>query len=188
MTDSGKQILDDTQGRMDKALSHLRDELKGIRSGRATPALVENIRVDYYGSPTPLLQLAQISVPEPRQLAVKPFDIGAIKEIERAILKSDTGLSPSSDGKMIRLSLPPLSEEQRKKLAHRVKDIAEQARVSLRNIRRDGNKHIEQAKKSAEISEDQARDFETEIQEGLKKHEGDVDDILKAKTEEIMTV
>ena len=121
-------------------------------------------------------------------MAVKPFDIGAIKEIERAILKSDTGLSPSSDGKMIRLSLPPLSEEQRKKLAHRVKDIAEQARVSLRNIRRDGNKHIEQAKKSAEISEDQARDFETEIQEGLKKHEGDVDDILKAKTEEIMTV
>ena len=188
MTETAKQLLNDVQDRMGKALSHLRDDLKGIRSGRATPALVENIRVDYYGSPTPLLQLAQISIPEPRQIAVKPFDVSAIGEIERAILKSDLGLSPNSDGKLIRLTLPPLSEEQRKKLATRVKDLGEQARVALRNVRRDGNKQIEQAKKDGGLSEDQARDLTEEVQEHLKKHEKEVDDILSAKTDEIMTV
>lgn len=183
-----RAVLEDIRDRMDKAISHLRDDLKGIRTGRATPALVESIRVDYYGSPTPLLQLAQISVPEPRQIAVRPFDRSVLGEIERAILKSDLGLQPNNDGKMIRLTLPPLSEEQRKKLAARVKELGEQARVSLRNIRRDGNKNIEQAKKDSKISEDQARDLGEEVQSSLKKHEKGVDDILKAKTDEIMTV
>ncbi len=188
MSEAEDALLDDVKERMDKAITHLRDELKGIRTGRATPALVENIRVDYYGSPTPLLQLAQISVPEPRQIAVKPFDVTVIGEIERALLKSDLGMAPNSDGKLIRLTLPPLSEDQRKKLAARVKDLAEQARVSLRNVRRDGNKHVEQDKKDSKISEDQARDVEEQIQAKLKTHEGLVDEIVKSKTEEIMTV
>lgn len=187
MDDGGKKILEDVKERMDKAVVHLRDELRGIRSGRATPALVENVRVDYYGSPTPLNQLAQISVPEPRQLLVKPFDAGALADIERAILKSDLGMSPNSDGKVLRLGLPVLSEEQRKKLAMRVKDIGEHARVSLRNVRRDGNKHIEAAKKDG-ISEDIAADLVDQVQELLKKHEADIDSILKSKTDEIMTV
>lgn len=187
MDDGGKSILRDVKERMDKAVTHLKDELRGIRSGRATPALVENVRVDYYGSPTPLNQLAQISVPEPRQLMVKPFDAGALADIERAILKSDLGMSPNSDGKVLRLGLPVLSEEQRKKLAGRVKDLGEQARVSIRNVRRDGNKHIEAAKKDG-LSEDQAADLVDEVQEALKEHEASIDSILKSKTEEIMTV
>ena len=183
----GTAILNDAQERMDKAVQHLKDELKGIRSGRATPALIENIRVDYYGTPTPLMQLAQITVPEPRQLAVKPFDAGAAGDIERAILKSDLGMTPNNDGKLIRLSLPPLSEDQRRKLATRVKDLGEQARVSLRNVRRDANKHAEAATKEG-LSEDQAHDLTDEIQERLKKHEKEVDDIVSSKTDEIMTV
>lgn len=187
MEDGGKQIMADVEERMDKAVAHLKDELRGIRSGRATPALVENVRVDYYGSPTPLNQIAQISVPEPRQLMVKPFDVSALADIERAILKSDLGLSPNSDGKVLRLALPVLSEEQRKKLATRVKDLGEQARVSIRNVRRDGNKHVDAAKKDG-LSEDQAADLVDQIQDVLKKHEGTIDSVLKSKTEEIMTV
>ncbi len=187
MTES-KDILADATTRMDKAISHLRDELRGIRTGRATPALVENIRVDYYGSPTPLMQLAQISIPEARQILVKPFDAGAAGEIERAILKSDLGMSPQNDGKSIRLTLPPLSEDQRKKLAHRVKDLCEQARVSIRNVRRDGNKHIDSAQKDGDFSEDQGHDMHEELQGLLKTHEKGIDEISKKKTEEIMTV
>lgn len=187
MTES-KDILEDATSRMDKAISHLRDELRGIRTGRATPALVENIRVDYYGSPTPLMQLAQISIPEARQILVKPFDTGAIGEIERAILKSDLGMTPQNDGKALRLSLPPLSEDQRKKLAHRVKDLCEQSRVSIRNVRRDANKQIDSAQKDGAFSEDQGHDMHEELQSLLKKHEQGIDEIAKQKTDEIMTV
>ena len=187
MEDGGKQIMSDVEDRMDKAVAHLKDGLRGIRTGRATPALIDNVRVDYYGSPTPLNQLAQISVPEPRQLLVKPFDAGALADIERAILKSDIGMTPNSDGKVLRLSLPVLSEEQRKKLANRVKDLGEQARVSLRNVRRDGNKHVESSKKDG-LSEDLAADLVDQVQELLKKHESAIDAILKSKTEEILTV
>ena len=188
MTEESQAILTDIQARMDKAVLHLRDELKGIRTGRATPALIENIRVDYYGNPTPLLQLAQISVPEPRQLAVKPFDSKSLANIERAILKSNLGMTPNNDGKTLRLNLPQLSEEQRKKLASRVKEIGEQARVSIRNVRRDGNKHIEQSAKDSKISKDSAYDLHENVQNRLKKHESEIDEILKRKTEEILTV
>ncbi len=181
-------ILADVHERMDKAVTHLKDELRGIRTGRATPALVDHLRVDYYGTATPLSQLSQISIPEPRQIAVKPFDANALPEIEKAILKSELGLQPNRDGKLIRITLPPLSEDQRKKLAARAKDVAEETKVSLRNVRRDGNKAAEQAQKSHDISEDQARDLTAEVQEQLKKHEGLVEEILKSKTEEIMTV
>ena len=187
MTES-QDILADATTRMDKAITHLRDELRGIRTGRATPALVENIRVDYYGSPTPLMQLAQISIPEARQILVKPFDTGALSEIERAILKSNLGMTPQNDGKCLRLTLPPLSEDQRKKLAHRVKDLCEQGRISIRNVRRDSNKHIDAAQKDGAFSEDQGHDMHENLQTLLKDHEKGIDEILKAKTEEIMTV
>lgn len=185
--DGGKQILADVEERMDKAVQHLKNELRAIRSGRAVPALVENVRVDYYGSPTPINQLAQVSAPEARQLLIKPFDTKALADIERAVLKADLGMTPNSDGKVLRLNLPALSEEQRKKLANRVKDIGETARVSLRNVRRDGNKAAEAAKKDG-LSEDQVKDLEARVQDLLKVHEANVDSILKAKTEEIMTV
>ncbi|MHC4814987.1 MAG: ribosome recycling factor [Planctomycetota bacterium] len=139
---------------MEKAIHHLTDQLRTIRTGRASPALVDTIKADYYGTPTPLNQLAHISVPEPRQLVVKPFDQNALKEIEKAILTSDLGLTPSSDGKLLRLVLPPLSEEQRRKISGKVKEITEASRVVLRNARRDANKASDAAKKAGSLSED----------------------------------
>ncbi len=188
MTEFAKMVIDEIKGKMDKSVEHLKDELRGIRTGRASPALVENIRVDYYGSPTSLLQLAQISVPEARMLAVKPFDQGALPAIEKALLKANLGMTPNSDGKVLRLALPALSEEQRKKLAVRVKELAEKTRVSLRNIRREGRKQIEQSQKDGDLSEDIAHDLIDEVQEHLKEHEKGVDQILADKTKEIMTI
>src|SRR5579872_4616137 len=137
------EILLDTEERMEKAVNVFRDELRGLRTGRATPALVDHVKVEYYGSPTPLRQLAQISTPDPQQIVIKPFDQGCLKDIEKAIRSSDLGLAPNSDGKMIRLQVPPMSGEQRKKLVTHVKKSAEAAKVSCRNIRRDGNKHFD---------------------------------------------
>lgn len=143
------KILTDLKQKTDKTLAHLKDQLGSIRTGRASPTLVDTIRADYYGTSTPLNQIAHISVPEPRQLMIKPFDGSpqVIKEIERAIQKSDLGLNPQSDGKVLRLIMPPLSGEQRQKLVHKVKDLVEQNRVALRNERRDANKAADQLKK-----------------------------------------
>ncbi len=188
MTEFAKMVINEIKERMDKTVDHLKEDLRGIRTGRASPALVENIRVDYYGSPTPLMQLAQISVPEARMLAVKPFDQGALAAIEKALLKANLGMTPNSDGKVLRLALPALSEEQRKKLAGRVKELAEKTRVSLRNVRRDGRKQIEQNQKDGELSEDVAHDLIEQVQDHLKQHEAGVDQILADKTKEIMTV
>src|SRR5579859_6817235 len=135
------EILFDTEERMEKAVNVFRDELRGLRTGRATPALVDTLRVEYYGSPTPLKQLAQINTPDPQQIVIRPFDQGCLKDIEKAIRSSDLGMSPTNDGKMIRLQVPPMSGEQRKKLVQRIKKSAEDAKVACRNIRRDGNKH-----------------------------------------------
>ncbi len=186
MDDVAKKILTDLEHRLEKTVQHLAEQLRTIRTGRASPALVETIRVDYYGTPTPIQHLAHISVPEPRQLLLKPFDQGALKEMERAILKSDLGLTPSSDGKMLRLTLPPLSEEQRKKLVAKVKELAEASRVALRNERRDANKHADQALKDSKQTEDANRQLHDKIQDALKKGEGRIDDALKKKTAEIM--
>ena len=136
----------------ERALTHLVDQLRQIRTSRASPALVEGIRVDYYGTPSPISQVAQISVPEPRQLAIKPFDAAMLKEIEKAIQKSDLGVTPQSDGKILRLTMPPLSGDQRKKYAARVKDLAEEARVSLRNSRRDENKRADALFKDSKMT------------------------------------
>ena len=135
-------ILLEAEEKMEKAVEVFREDMKGVRAGRATPGLVENLRVEYYGTPTPLRQIANIAAPEPRLLVVKPFDPGSVKDIEKAFLQSDLGLNPNSDGKLIRLAIPPLSEEQRKKLAAHVRERAEAAKVAIRNIRREANKDV----------------------------------------------
>lgn len=179
-------VIKDAGTRMEKALGHSRDMLKNIRTSRASSALVEHVRVDYYGTPTPLAQVAQISVPEPRTLVIKPFDATIIKEIEKALLKSDLGISPDSDGKVIRLTMPPLSGDQRKKYASKAKDLGEEGRVSLRNIRRDANKEADALKKASDITEDSHKDLQDEIQKLLKVYEGKVTEVLDKKTKEIL--
>lgn len=177
------QIVRETRERMKKAVAHFEDEVRGLRSGRATPALVENVRVEAYGSPMPLKQLASIAVPEPRSLVIKPYDTSLIKEIERALLKADLGASPQSDGKVVRIQLPEMSEEQRKKLAQRIKEMAEQAKVALRNIRREENKRADE---SEELTDDDVVRVKEEIQKILKEHEKRIEEIAAAKTKEIM--
>ncbi len=179
-------VTKDAKDRMEKALGHTKDMLKNIRTSRASSALVEHVRVDYYGTPTPLSQIAQITVPEARTLAIKPFDAGVIKEIERALMKSDLGISPESDGKIIRLTMPPLSGDQRKKYAAKAKDFGEEGRVSLRNIRRDANKEADALQKKSEITEDDNRDLQDEIQKMLKEYEGKVAEAQDKKSKEIL--
>ncbi len=180
------EILLDGEERMDKAVKVFRDELRGIRTGRATPALVEHLRVEYYGSPTPLRQLATISCPEPMMILIRPFDPGSIKDIERAIQQSDLGLNPNSDGKVIRLTLPPLSVERRKQLVAHVRDLAEKARVAIRNVRRDVNKRIDQLQKEGAISEDDRNRARDQVQDLTKQYEGKVNELAAAKEKEIM--
>jgi ribosome recycling factor len=179
-------ILLDAEERMDKAASVVHDQYQGLRTGRANPGLVDSIRVDYYGSPTPLKQLATVSIPEPQQILIRPFDAGSIGEISKAIQSSDVGLAPNSDGRVIRLNVPPLSTERRKQLVSRVKDLAEDARVSIRNIRRDANKHNDQLLKDKTISEDIHATVKDEIQELTKKYEGKVNALAEAKEKEVM--
>ncbi|MEQ8768804.1 MAG: ribosome recycling factor [Planctomycetota bacterium] len=185
---SREEILSETKSKMDAAVEYLQEAFRAVRSGRATTGLVENIRVDYYGNPTPISQMANISVPEPRQIVVKPFDQSIVKEVEKAILKSDLGLTPQSDGKIIRLTVPMLSEEQRKKQVGKVKEEAENTRVALRNIRRDINKQAESLQKDSVLTEDDLHKVRDEIQDCLKSHEKTVDDIVSKKTNEIMAI
>ncbi len=181
-----KEIMKEGGQRMDKAIKHLQDMLRNVRTSQASPALVENIRVDYYGTQTPISQLASISVPEPRQLMVKPFDGSILAEMGKAIQKSDLGINPQSDGKVLRLTLPQLSGEQRKKYAVKVKEICEEARIALRNCRRDLNKLADQAKKDSELTEDENKKLHDDIQKPLKDPEGRVDTSLEKKTKEVM--
>lgn len=179
-------VLKDARDRMEKALGHSKDMMKNIRTSRASSALVEHVRVDYYGTPTPLSQLAQITVPEARTLVVKPFDASVLKEVEKAIMKSDIGISPENDGKVIRLTMPPLSGDQRKKYAAKAKDLGEEGRVSLRNIRRDANKEADALQKKSEITEDDNKRLQDEIQKLLKEYEGKVGEVQDKKTKEIL--
>jgi ribosome recycling factor len=181
-----EEIILETEERMQKTVDHMADQLKGLRTGRATPALVENIKVDYYGSMMPLNQISSISTPDPRSLVIKPFDVSSIKHIEKAIQVSDLGINPSNDGKIIRLQVPMFSKEQREKLVSRVKEMTEAARVSLRNIRREAIKQAEQAKKDSSLTEDDLKSIKDDIQDILKKNEESVDKILKSKSNEIM--
>ncbi len=179
------QIVKDSKDRMDKALDVLRNELKGLRTGRASPALLDALRVEYYGQATPIKQLASVSAPEPQQLLIKPFDAAALKDIEKAIRSSDLGLAPDNDGKVIRLKIPPMSGDQRTKLAKKVKELAENAKVSCRNVRRDSNKHVETAEKDKAMSEDDAKKAKELVQNVLKTFEGEADKIAAAKTKEV---
>ena len=180
------EITKDAKERMEKALDILRNELKGLRTGRATPALLDSIRVEYYGSPTPLKQIATVSAPDPSSLMIKPFNAAELKEIEKAIRGSDLGLSPNNDGKVIRLQIPSMSGEQRNKMAKRIKDLAEHAKVSCRNIRRDGNKHFDQGEKDKILTEDDRDKGKEEMQNLLKSYESKVDEIAAAKSKEVM--
>ncbi len=171
---------------MEKAVAVLRDELRGLRTGRATPALVDSLRVEYYGSPTPLKQLAQISTPEPQQILIRPFDPGCLKDVEKAIRASDLGMSPNNDGKMIRLQVPPMSGEQRQKLVSRIKKSAEEAKVACRNIRRDANKHFEQAEKTKEMTEDDRDRGKEAVQTLLKQFEDKLTELAEKKAKDVM--
>jgi ribosome recycling factor len=181
-----EEILFDAEERMEKAVSVFRDELRGLRTGRASPALVDMIRVEYYGSPTPLRQLAQISTPDPQQILIKPYDQGCIKDVEKAIRSSDLGMSPNSDGKMIRLIVPAMSGEQRQKMVARIKKSAEEAKVACRNVRRDANKHFDQAEKAKELTEDERDKGKEQVQTLLKTYEDKVTELAEKKSKEVM--
>src|SRR6516225_1419265 len=183
---TSEEILFDAEERMEKALTVFRDELRGLRTGRATPALVDSIRVEYYGSPTPLKQLAQIGTPDPQQIVIRPFDQSVLKDIEKAIRSSDLGMSPTNDGKMIRLQVPPMSGDQRQKMVTRIKKSAEDAKVACRNVRRDGNKHFDQAEKAKEMTEDERDKGKEQVQNLLKKFEDRVTEMADKKSKEIL--
>jgi len=180
------EILLDTEERMEKAIGVLKTALAGIRTGRANPGLVDSLRVEVYGSSVPMKQLATVGAPEPTQIVIRPFDPGTIKEIEKAILTSELGFTPQSDGRVIRLNVPPLSMEVRRKLVGRVRELAEEARVAIRNIRRDGNKAADQAEKDKDLSEDDRDHAKDEIQDLTKTYEGKVNDMAKAREREVM--
>lgn len=180
------EILLDAEDRMEKAASILQEALSGLRTGRASAGLVDSVRVDYYGSPTPLKQLANISVPEAQQIVIRPFDASALSNIAKAIQASDLGLSPNSDGRVIRLNVPPLSGDRRKQLVARVKELAEQARVSIRGVRRDANKHADQGEKDKVFSEDDRDNLKEEIQKLTDKFVAKVDKMAEAKDKDIM--
>lgn len=192
MSLSYQPYLDDAQERMDKTVEHFVEETRGFRTGRASAGLIENIRVDYYGTKTPLGQMASITAPEPRCLLVKPFDPSGLKDIEKAILASDLGLNPSIDGNALRVTVPHLSEEQRKKMVARLKSLAEDTKVSLRNVRRDVIKEVEHAQKDKTgdvvVTEDDVKSAKSEIQDILKKHESGVEETLNSKSTDIMEI
>ncbi len=180
------EVLLDAEDRMEKAVEALKSRLVGLRTGRASPGLVENVRVEYYGTATPLKQMANISAPEPQSLVIRPYDAGALKDIDKAIRASDLGLAPNNDGKLIRLTVPSLSGEQRKKLVAKAKEFAEEQRVAIRNIRRDANKHADQLEKDSVIGEDVAVKLKDDVQELTKRFEGRVGDAFDKKSAEIM--
>jgi ribosome recycling factor len=181
-----EDILFDAEERMEKALAKLKQDLTGIRTGRANPGMVDSLRVEAYGSPVPIKQIASVSAPEPQQLVIRPFDPGTIKDIEKGIIASDLGLAPQSDGKVIRLNIPPLSGEVRRKMVARTKELAEETKVAVRNIRRDANKDAEQEQKDKTITEDDLKSCKDEVQELTKKFEDRANDLAKAKESEVM--
>jgi len=180
------EILLDCEERMEKAAGVFQGQLQGLRTGRATPSLVDSLRVEAYGAPTPLKQLANISVPEPQQIVIRPFDPGVINDIVKAIQTSELGLAPNSDGRLVRLNIPALSTERRRQLVSRVKELAEEARVAIRNVRRDANKHAEQGEKQKRFSEDDRDQTKDEIQELTKRFEGKVNNLASSKETEVM--
>ncbi len=181
-----ESVYEETQDRMTKSIAALKNDLKRIRTGRASLSLLDGVRVDYYGTLTPLNQLASLSVPESRLITIQPWDATVIKEIEKGILKSDLGLTPTSDGKIVRIAIPPLTEQRRKELAKVVNKTCEECKVSVRNIRRDANDLIKNAKKEGEVSEDDAFKAQDEIQKITDDYVKKIDEIYKEKEKEIL--
>ncbi|HEU5490109.1 MAG TPA: ribosome recycling factor [Gaiellaceae bacterium] len=183
-----EDFLADAKRRMDKSIESTHHEFNSIRTGRASPALLDRITIDYYGTPTPLKSLASISAPEPRLLVVQPFDPGAIKNIERAVQESDLGLTPSNDGKVVRLPIPSLTEERRKDLVKVVRRVAEDGKVAIRNVRRDVMQHLKELVVNGDVGDDEERRAEQQVQKITDEHTKSIDDLLKVKEAEIMEV
>ncbi|MHC4744420.1 MAG: ribosome recycling factor [Planctomycetota bacterium] len=181
-----KQVVAETEAKMEKALEALHEELKSVRTGRASTALVENIKADFYGTPTPLKQMATLATPQFDMVVIKPFDPGSVKEIERAIKSSDLSIAPIIDGKIIRLNIPPLSEERRKQLVAQGKQTGEQAKVSIRNIRRDAIKQLEKQQKDKVITEDDLNQGKKLVDDKTKEYADKVDEVVRQKADEIM--
>jgi len=181
-------VYEDCKDRMNKVIANLEKDFKRLRTGRASVSVLEGIRVDYYGASTPLNQLATLSVPEPRLILIQPWDQSTIGEVEKAILKSELGLTPMNDGKIIRINIPPLTEERRRDLVKLVKKMAEEAKVAVRNVRRDANEMIKDLKKEKEISEDDAFKAQEEVQKITDDFIKKVDELSAAKEKEILEV
>jgi ribosome recycling factor len=179
-------IITENKHKMNKAVEVFHDELKAVRTGKASTALVENLKVEYYGASTPLKQIATLAAPQVDAIVIKPFDPASVKDIEKAIKNSDLSIAPIVDGKLIRLSLPPLSGERRTQLVNQAKQMGEQAKVTIRNIRRDGNKHLEKAEKDKVITEDDLEKGKKQIDDITKDCTDKIDGMVKAKSDEIM--
>jgi ribosome recycling factor len=183
-----EELIDDARRRMDKSVEATQHEFNTVRTGRASAALLDRISIDYYGSATPLKQLATLNVPEPRLLTIQPFDPGSIKAIERALMESDLGLTPSNDGKLIRLPIPQLTEERRKELVRVVRHLAEEGRIAVRNVRRDVMHDLKELVRDGEVGDDEERRAEDRVQKLTDEHVHKIDDLLKRKEAEIMEV
>jgi ribosome recycling factor len=183
MTAEIKKMVKD---KMESTVDHLRREFGGVRTGRASLALLDNIKVDYYGTPTPLRQVAALSVPDSRQIAIQPWEPNLVPEIEKAILASDLGLTPGNDGKVVRISIPALTEDRRKELVKHCKKMGEDAKIVIRNIRRDGNEELKDQQKSGSVSEDGLRKSQDEIQKLTDEFIRKIDEVIKHKENEIL--
>jgi len=181
-----KEIVSESQSKMKKALHALQDELKSVRTGRASTGLVENIKADFYGVPTPLKQMATLATPQADMIVIKPFDPASVREIEKAIKNSDLSIAPLVDGRIIRLNIPPLSGQRREQLVAQARHTGEQTKVSIRNIRRDGNKHLEKEQKDKIITEDDLNKGRKQIDDITKEYTDKIDTIVKSKSDEIM--
>jgi ribosome recycling factor len=182
------ELINDAQSRMGKSVEHARESFNTVRTGRASAALLDRIEVDYYGTPTPLKQLATIGVPEARMLTIQPFDPGSIKAIEKSIQESDLGLTPGNDGKLIRLPIPQLTEDRRKELVKVVRNLAEDHRVAVREIRRDAMKHLKELVDNGDVGADEEHRAEERVQKLTDEHTKQIDDLLKHKEAEVMEV
>jgi ribosome recycling factor len=183
-----EDFINDATQRMDKSVDATQEHFNSVRTGRAAPALLDRITVDYYGTPTPLKNLATINAPEPRLLTIQPFDPTSVKQIEKTIQESDLGLTPSNDGKVIRLPIPQLTEERRKELVKVVRHMAEEGRVAVRNVRRDAIKHLEELVRNGDVGDDEERAAEGRVQKLTDGHTSKIDELLKRKEAEIMEV
>lgn len=183
-----KQIVQDAESRMKKSLEAFRQELAGLKAGRATPAMLDKLRVDYYGTPTPINQLANIEVTDSRTLTIKPWDRSMLKAVEKAILTSDLGINPSNDGTVIRLNVPALTEERRKELVKVIHKRTEEERVAIRNVRRDANELIKKCEKEKQCSEDEAKRAQDEVQKLTDKYIKEAEGLMNAKEKEIMSI